>query len=553
MLVMALLMAWLIVGTLPAVAQGGVRALVVNEAANIRITPAIGAQVIASVTGGYVFEVVTGRSADSQWIRVEFNGDEGWVNLAPLLVLEGDITSLPVGDPRTIPYGGFEAPRAGSTAQDSLNKVRVTNGLRMRAGPGQGYPTIGNLYARTVVPAFGRTRSNGWVQVAYNGILGWVSSQFLEFLETPITALPIDGIVADSPPIIDDTGNEYFDVLKLFLSRIDLAQPSLDNMRGKWTDAALNGFAVCRDYPARPSDYIVPQPILAANYGILFPIQEEFNQAMGNLRQAIDMFIEICDQPGTTNLVGEGAASNALGLIAVIDQDFADLRRKLNELIPDLTVGPDECLLIFRNRAEVLPLIQPNQIIRTEIKPNDRALGFCFDAPPGLTLSFQILRLSGNASPFIAISPFDNPTNFLVAQQSSSLGELTLVPPFVLMDGGRFLILIYDAGGQEPPAGEIALALTFVSNGVSPLLVYNKDTDTLSLSGIGVGVTSTPFGNNTSNNPNNTGGGVVTCPSSTYTCDQLFTCQEAYACLAAGNLGLDPDGNGKPCPNLCGP
>jgi hypothetical protein len=47
-------------------------------------------------------------------------------------------------------------------------------------------------------------------------------------------------------------------------------------------------------------------------------------------------------------------------------------------------------------------------------------------------------------------------------------------------------------------------------------------------------------------------GGV--CPSTAFTCPQLFTCQEAYACLAAGNFSLDPDNDGIPCedaPLMC--
>lgn len=42
-----------------------------------------------------------------------------------------------------------------------------------------------------------------------------------------------------------------------------------------------------------------------------------------------------------------------------------------------------------------------------------------------------------------------------------------------------------------------------------------------------------------------------TCPSLSYTCSQL-TCEQAYACLAAGNGGLDRDGDGKPCETQCG-
>ncbi|MBC8098032.1 MAG: SH3 domain-containing protein, partial [Armatimonadetes bacterium] len=162
-------------------AQSGVRAVVSNDTANVRIFPAIGAEVIANVPSGYVFEFVTGRSGDGQWLRVEFNGDEAWVGIAPLTILSGDVNALPVGDPRSIPYGGFEAPRSGQSSATSVNTVRVTNGLRVRSGPGQGYPTLANMFAGTVVPVFGRTISNRWVQVNYQGTLGWVSSGFLEF------------------------------------------------------------------------------------------------------------------------------------------------------------------------------------------------------------------------------------------------------------------------------------------------------------------------------------------------------------------------------------
>jgi hypothetical protein len=43
----------------------------------------------------------------------------------------------------------------------------------------------------------------------------------------------------------------------------------------------------------------------------------------------------------------------------------------------------------------------------------------------------------------------------------------------------------------------------------------------------------------------------VTCPNINATCSQL-TCEQAYACLAAGNRRLDGDGNGIPCQSVCG-
>jgi hypothetical protein len=41
------------------------------------------------------------------------------------------------------------------------------------------------------------------------------------------------------------------------------------------------------------------------------------------------------------------------------------------------------------------------------------------------------------------------------------------------------------------------------------------------------------------------------CPGLQYTCSQL-TCEQAYACLAAGGGDLDRDNDGKPCETQCG-
>lgn len=43
------------------------------------------------------------------------------------------------------------------------------------------------------------------------------------------------------------------------------------------------------------------------------------------------------------------------------------------------------------------------------------------------------------------------------------------------------------------------------------------------------------------------------CPGEGVRCTQLTTCEQAYACLAAGNRRLDNDGDGIPCEALCNP
>lgn len=51
--------------------------------------------------------------------------------------------------------------------------------------------------------------------------------------------------------------------------------------------------------------------------------------------------------------------------------------------------------------------------------------------------------------------------------------------------------------------------------------------------------------------PNPPLSGAVGCPSRSATCSQL-TCEQAYACLAAGVTKLDRDRDGKPCEAQCG-
>lgn len=550
---------------LPAVftsAQTPVRAVVVNEAVNVRVAPAIGAEVIASVPAGYVFEKVNARSGDGEWIRIDFNGGEGWVNLIPLVVLQGDVAALPVADPRTIPYGGFESPRAGQSSAQTDKVARVTNGLRVRAGPSQAYPTLANIFANELVMVFGRTESNQWVQVNYEGTLGWVASVFLQFQNgVQITDLPIDGIVAESPPLDDRTPTDYFDTLRLMLARIDLAQPSLDNIRAKWTDTALTKRALCRDYPARPSDYNVPVPLLAQFFNQLDPLQRDFNDAMANLRLAIDLFIEACNQPGLGNPVGEATIIGALGVVNTVDRQFADLRNRLRALIPpDREPGPNECLFVFRDRAAILPVIGVGQVARIQLNPRTRSAGFCFDAFVTQNLTIQVLVIKGQARPLVATSTFDNPTNFIAI--GGLVGSEVFTLQATMPINGRYLLLLYDA--ELAVDAEIAVAIVQTStSGFTPTLTYNAETDTVTLQTPTVG-TATPFffnpaqptppgGNAALRDPNMNPAGVVTCPSLSFTCSQLFTCQEAYACLAAGAVGLDPDGNGVPCENLCAP
>lgn len=538
-------------------AQTGVRIVVVNEHANVRVIPAIGADVLGTVSAGYEFPIVTARSADFEWVRVDFTGSEGWVNLAPAVVLSGDINSLPVADPRTIPYGGFGSPRAGVTNQTSGPMTAIaTNGVRLRAGPSQGYPTLLNIFAKQQVIVTGRTASRLWYQVIHEGVLGWAFSSFLQF-NSPgdANSLPVDGIVADGgPPPSQPTADDYLALLRLMLARIDIAQESLNQIRASWTDSALTGRASCHAYPPRPSNINIAIPLLAAFFDRLDPLQRTFNDAMTNTRHAIDLFIEVCNQPGTGNPVGTATVQGALDTINLAESQYVRVRTRLLELLPpDRVPGADECVLSYNAQVEILPLLQLSTIYADSATPRDYTTGYCFDALEGSSFRVQVLQIPGsNLVPFISISPLDNPTNFIGVARANGSDPLTVLSPIPITRTTRYLIIISDIGGDnrtEAPQGQFALMVSNITGStVQPTLFYNPATGSVEA------LNNVPSTAGTTDGTTPPTGGTTDCQAFTE-CATLFTCAEAFSCLQAGNFSLDTeDGveDGIPCGNtLC--
>lgn len=533
----------LAIGT--ASAQGGIRAVVVNEFQNVRVSPAIGATVIDTVNAGFVFETFTGRSGDGQWLRVEHQCSEGWVHIVPLVVLQGDPNSLPVADPRSIPFGGFDAPRAGFSPQQGSVSAAATDGLRVRAGPSRAYPTLANINFNQAFTITGRNNCGTWYQVNFENTLGWVSSAFVRIIGGDVTVVPVGGIVAESAPVSGEAREDYLATLRLMLDRLNIAQQSLDSIRASWTDAALSGRAVCQEYPPRPSAFQIATPLLAAFFDPLNSLVNDFNDAMFNTRQVVDLFIEVCNQPGTANPVGQATVQGALDIINLAEQQYASLRQRLLELIPSLEAGPNECLLTYNRKSEVIPRINLNTIYLDSFTRRTIARGYCFDA-----LEFQVLDIQTLPIPpseleiFVSLSPMDDPANFLLVARSPA-GLRQIVGPVVLPRTATYLVLMADLGSTEGdnrlPFGDYAFKvsdLTFDPT-ASQIIAWDDATNSVILEQSAAAQFQQQQ-TTTSTVP-------VVCPSLAFTCDNFFTCDEARACYNAGNFSLDADGDGLPC------
>lgn len=536
----------------------GVRVIVVNEFANIRIAPAIGAEVRGTVAAGYEFVNISARNTDNQWIRVEFQGEEGWVNLTPTIVLDGDINSLPVADPRFIVFGGDGSPRAGTTNQTGSVSAKANNGVRVRSGPSKAYPTLHNINYNQLVTITGRTGSNIWYQVSFEGTLGWVNSTFIDILSGDVNALPVDGIVATAKPDLGDDSDTYIGVLKLMRDRLNIARASLVSIRTSWADAAITGRANCQPYPPRPSDFNIALPVLQVYYQTLYPLQTDFNTAMFNLRKSIDLFIETCNQPGTGNPVGTAMVQGALDTVNLSEQQIDNLIGRLAPLIPSDDLGAGQCLLVYRGKSEVLPILNLNTIYLDKFTPRSYAAGYCFDGVQGQSVILQLLPLpKSNLSPVISISPLDNPKNFAGLNRGvGTEGQLVQLGPVVLPRTTRYVLIIADLGLEGRvggPQGDIALRLFDSTIGITigTQLTYDAATGAVTIT---AGAANALSNQSTTGTGVNTGSPVVLppCPSTGFTCAQLFNCSEAQACLQAGNFSLDGDTDSIPCEeSLC--
>lgn len=538
----------------PGIPRTGVIVLANRDGVNVRTLPAIGAPVIGFVNAGYTAEAEA-RSGDSQWVRVQLGpGQEGWIGLAVLTVLEGSIESLPVADPRTIPYGGWEAPRAGlSEATSAVTGRLAQSGLRIRSGPSTNYAILANAPRYSVMPIVGRTDDNRWVQVIFENTLGWAAAEFFEFSSADVFNLPIDGICADAVPISDTGDIDFFDTLRLLLARLDLAQPSLDAIRSIWTNVALGGVAQCGNYPIRPTDYNIPQALLAAYFDRLNPIGSDFNTAMGALRGAIELLIQACQFPQpSAGSVGQATVQQALDAINLADSLFASLRRRIAELLPPDEIGEDECLFVYRGSAAVVKRLDVGQPRNAQIttRPPRYVVGFCFDAPAGQSFRVELLRLSGNAAPRITISSFDNPTDFIAQQTVRDTQEYASVQPILIPRDGRYLVLVSDLGlASRIGSGDFVILLTNVTGiaFAAPSLSIDPVTGQILVNP----VPQASIPQQLQQQPGQPGQSVGTCPNITFTCQQLLDCNQAIACFLAGNTTLDNDADGIPCENLC--
>jgi hypothetical protein len=125
--------------------------------------------------------------------------------MTEFLTLSGNINDLPITDgsvPLTtgLPTTGDAAAGnvvtigdgAGQTAPvpTGIRAVAVGN-MRIRSGPGDGFERIGNVDWGQEVNVLGRSADNFWLKIESNGVTGWSSLGWYEFISGSLEEVPV--------------------------------------------------------------------------------------------------------------------------------------------------------------------------------------------------------------------------------------------------------------------------------------------------------------------------------------------------------------------------
>lgn len=185
--------------TLTVQSQGGVQAQVIPYELNIRETPA--GRVLGKLTQNTTL-TITGREVynddGGNWVfGTALDGSmSGWVLADYLAFPSGfDLNSLPISN--ATGAGSASTATVAPTVESPVTTVTngnligtTTGAVNFRSGPSLGDRALRVLPARASVVLVARTTDGTWLQVQYNGQIGWVYRPLVRF-SGDINGLPV--------------------------------------------------------------------------------------------------------------------------------------------------------------------------------------------------------------------------------------------------------------------------------------------------------------------------------------------------------------------------
>ncbi len=152
---------------------------------NFRDAPTTAAAIIGKLRSGERYGV-TGRNAESTWYRLNVNNQAGWVSA--LYVSVDNTGVVPV-----VGSGSTGGTPITTPVPTGLQVIALAN-VNLRSGPSTDNGVLTVMPRGANAELIGRTSATNWLQIRYNGVLGWVNFPYVQ-ATTPLdfSTLPVSG------------------------------------------------------------------------------------------------------------------------------------------------------------------------------------------------------------------------------------------------------------------------------------------------------------------------------------------------------------------------
>jgi uncharacterized protein YraI len=162
---------------------------------NVRSGPGTDYTILGRMTPADGLDI-TGQNAGADWLRVNFNGQEGWVFM-DVVNVNGAIENAPVAEagPGAVLRDGA-APQTGASASDDV-VVTTRFNTNLRSTFSTNADILDVIPFSTELLPQGRTDNGNWVMVTFGDQSGWVFTPILFFTSGQIETLPVLATSAD--------------------------------------------------------------------------------------------------------------------------------------------------------------------------------------------------------------------------------------------------------------------------------------------------------------------------------------------------------------------
>lgn len=152
---------------------------------NVRAGAGTGFDRIGGIAPGETYPVIS--IGDDGWVQIAYNGGVGYVSGRYVTISDGVATSGATTGTSETAAVTTDAPVATADSLDFF----VDYQLNMRSAPSADSQLLVQIPWEAVVPAYGRTADNVWIQVQYAGQTGWVAARYGRFQSGSITDLRV--------------------------------------------------------------------------------------------------------------------------------------------------------------------------------------------------------------------------------------------------------------------------------------------------------------------------------------------------------------------------